>query len=107
MTKYVKEGDSVACVEFGDVDGMEWVKPVDGEQIKRIGEILTGRPRKVEAFGKDIKKAIKWAVKKTKEERGMLIGTGSLYLVGEIHRLRRDDPEFREEEEDDEDDDTL
>jgi len=102
MSKYVKEGDSVACVEFGDVDGMQWVKPIDAEQIKRIGDILTTRHDKVKGFGKDVKGAIKWAVKQTKEEKGMLVGTGSLYLVGEIHRLIRDDPEFNGEEEEDE-----
>jgi folylpolyglutamate synthase len=108
MSQYVKSGDSVACVEFGKVDGMEWVKPIDAEQIKRVAEILTGHPENINAFGPDVKEGIKWAVKQTKEQQGMLVGTGSLYLVGEIHRLLRDDREFNgSDDDDDDDDDTL
>ena len=105
MAKYVKTGDSVACVEFGNVDGMEWVKPIDAAKIRYVANRLTGED--VKTFGKDVKEGIKWAVKQTKEQRGMLVGTGSLYLVGEIHRLLRDDPEFKNEEDEDEDDDML
>jgi len=105
MAKYVKTGDSVACVEFGNVDGMEWVKPIDAAKIRYVANRLTGED--VKTFGKDVKEAIKWAVKQTKERRGMLVGTGSLYLVGEIHRLLRDDSEFKNEEDEDEDDDML
>jgi folylpolyglutamate synthase len=94
LGKLVKNGDSVACVEFGEVDGMSWVKPVEAKEIARYAIEMSGKAERVMNFGRDIRAAIKWAVAETKERRGMLVGTGSLYLVGEVHRLRRDDPEF-------------
>lgn len=94
MRKFVKEGDSVACVEFGPVDGMDWVEPADEEDIAQQARILTGKPEGVKKFGHNLPEAIRWAITETKERRGMLVGTGSLYLVGDIHRLRRDDPQF-------------
>ena len=94
LGKLVKVGDSVACVEFGDVDGMGWVRPVDAKDIATYAEKMTGSSERVVSFNGDLRAAIKWAVKETKQRRGMLVGTGSLYLVGEVHRLRRDDPEF-------------
>jgi dihydrofolate synthase len=94
LGKLVKVGDSVACVEFGDVDGMGWVKPVDAKDIATYAEKMTGSSERVMNFKGDVRAAIKWAVKETKQRRGILVGTGSLYLVGEVHRLRRDDPEF-------------
>jgi folylpolyglutamate synthase len=94
LGKLVKNGDSVACVEFGEVDGMSWVKPIEAKEIARYATEMSGNAERVMNFGQDIRAAINWAVTETKERRGMLVGTGSLYLVGEIHRLKRDDPEF-------------
>jgi folylpolyglutamate synthase len=94
METFVKRGDSVGCVEFGPVDGMDWIAPADEEDIAEHAATLTGRQGMVVKFGRNIPEAIRWAIKETKERRGMLVGTGSLYLVGDIHRLRRDNPQF-------------
>ena len=94
MSKFVREGDSVACVSIGPVDGMEWVEPADVGITAQYARTLTQRSERVMIFGSDIAGAIRWTVKETKERRGMLVGTGSLYLVGDIHRLRRHDLQF-------------
>jgi folylpolyglutamate synthase len=95
LEKLVRLGDSVGCVEFGRVDGMEWVKTVDTEmlleEVLKVAGLTKGR---VKGFGTDLKRAIRWGVQTTKERGGILVGAGSLYLVGEIHRLRRDDVDF-------------
>jgi len=85
------EGDLVACVEFGPVDGMDWVEPVSSEDIFSA---LQGKVEIPKYFKTDIRAAIRWAVSEVKKRNGMLVATGSLYLIGEIHKLRREDPEF-------------
>ena len=89
----VKKGDSVAAVEFGRVDGMEWVKPVESMDVLNVATELTGKKDDV-AFGRSLPAAIRWAVTQTVEQKGILVGTGSLYLVGDVHRLRSKDPDF-------------
>jgi len=84
----------VVCVEFGPVDGMGWVEAVDDRMIADVAKELMARVDRVPLFGRNLGAAIRWAIKETKERKGMLVGTGSLYLVGDIHRLRRDDPQF-------------
>ena len=94
MSKFVQREDSVVCVEFGPVDGMGWVEAVDDRMIADVAKELMARVDRVPLFGRNLGAAIRWAIKETKERKGMLVGTGSLYLVGDIHRLRRDDPQF-------------
>jgi folylpolyglutamate synthase/dihydrofolate synthase len=92
----VRKGDNVACVEFGDVDGMEWVTPVSASLVARDAKVLVGRDGVVAEIV-SLDQAIKWGISKAKESGGMLVCTGSLYLVGEVYRLRRekrDDPDF-------------
>ena len=89
----VKKGDSVATVEFGRVDGMEWVKPVKSMDVLNVATELTGKKDDI-AFGRSLPAAIRWAVTQTVEQKGILVGTGSLYLVGDVHRLRSEDPDF-------------
>ena len=94
MSKIVKKGDSVACVEFGNVEGMGFVRHVNAEDLAEEAKLRTGSPQNVMNFGKDLRGVIRWAVAETKGRKGMLVATGSLYLVGDIHRLRRFDADF-------------
>ena len=93
LSKFVQDGDCLAAVEFGPVDGMPWVRPVDGEEVAREGNVWCQNPAGVKNFGKDLVGAIRWGVQETKARKGMMAATGSLYLVGDIHRLRRQNPD--------------
>ena len=93
LSKFVQEGDYVAAVEFGPVDGMPWVRPVDSREVAREVRLWSQNPLGVIDFGRDLVGAIRWGVQETKTKGGMLAATGSLYLVGGIHRLRRLSPE--------------
>jgi folylpolyglutamate synthase len=92
LSKFVQEGDYVGCVEFGPVDGMPWVHPVDGDEIAKQANLWSQNPEGVVNFGTDLVGAIRWGVRERKAHNGILVGTGSLYLVGDIHRLRRHQP---------------
>jgi folylpolyglutamate synthase len=70
---------------------MEWVRPIESTIVKEEAEALAGEDGRVKDFGNDVVAAIRWGIGETKERGGVLVGTGSLYLAGEIHRLRRDD----------------
>ena len=93
LSKFVQEGDYVGCVEFGPVDGMPWVRPVDGDEIAKQANVWSQNPEGVVNFGTDLVGAIRWGVRERKANNGILVGTGSLYLVGDIHRLRRHQPD--------------
>ena len=55
MSKFVKKGDSVVCVEFGPVDGMGWVEAVDEGMIADVAKVLTdGRIDRVPLFGRNL-----------------------------------------------------
>jgi dihydrofolate synthase len=97
LSKFVEEGDYVACVEFGPVDGMPWVRPVDGNEVATQAKVWSRNIQGVVNFGTDIVAAIRWGVQQTKAKNGMLAGTGSLYLVSDIHRLRRRQTESESE----------
>lgn len=100
MARFIQEGDSVACVEIGPVDGMEWVKPVDPAVIETEARYLTKEyfsegleeTERIMKFGRDLEGAIRWCVRETKAREGVFVATGSLYLVSDIYRLKRDKP---------------
>ncbi|KAF2864019.1 Mur ligase [Piedraia hortae CBS 480.64] len=82
LGKLLKQGDRLLAVEFGDVDGMPWVKPIDGERIVEIASEMG-----VEAvnFKTDILSAIRTACNGVQP----VVVAGSLYLVGDVLRLKR------------------
>ena len=93
MGKFVQPGDCVAAVEFGPVDRMPWVRPVDAEEVAEHANVWCQNPGGVMNFGRDIVSAIRWGIQERRTRRGMLAATGSLYLVGDVHRLRRESPD--------------
>ncbi|KAF2166962.1 hypothetical protein M409DRAFT_54722 [Zasmidium cellare ATCC 36951] len=83
----IREGDSVLAVEFGPVDGMPWVKPMDASAIVSTAEELVPSLRTAKACGSDVHAAVRAAVQES--GNGNLVIAGSLYLVGDVHRLLR------------------
>ncbi|KAF2971317.1 hypothetical protein GQX73_g2282 [Xylaria multiplex] len=83
----LRDGDNVAAVEFGTVDGMPWVKPTKPatifETIDKIG-IKTSAQQDAQD---DVLKALKWASEISRE--GPLVVAGSLYLVSNVLKLLR------------------
>lgn len=89
LSQLLKKRDTVACVEFGNVDGMAWVERVPAKELAEQARALVGDNGEVETFGKNVREAIDWAAGKARDGKGILVGTGSLYLVGHIHRILR------------------
>lgn len=104
MARFIREGDSVAAVEIGRVDGMEWVKPVPADSVVTEARFLTKdylaedmaavEQERITSFGRDLEGALRWCVREAKEREGVFVATGSLYLVSDIYRLKRDKPQL-------------
>ncbi|QIW98233.1 hypothetical protein AMS68_003751 [Peltaster fructicola] len=84
----LKIGDSVCAVEFGPVDGMPWVEPVSAQDVATAAADLVGKQGSVTVYGKDVQAAVKHAFDASDSE--WTVVAGSLYLVGDVHRLLRD-----------------
>jgi folylpolyglutamate synthase len=84
------EGDNVVAVEFGPVDGMPWVEPTPaGELISAVRDVMPGLGTTRDC-GKDLSSALETATKIAEDTHGQkLVIAGSLYLVGDTHRLLR------------------
>ncbi|KKK13907.1 hypothetical protein P175DRAFT_0467269 [Aspergillus ochraceoroseus IBT 24754] len=83
----IRPSDTVATTEFGPVDGMPWVKAADSEELASCVQSIQGISQ-VQAFGKDIPRAIDWASKQA--DGAPLVIAGSLYLVSDVLRLLRE-----------------
>jgi folylpolyglutamate synthase/dihydrofolate synthase len=88
LTHLLTNGDSLAAVEFGSVDGMPWVHSTPSHEIVDAAQGVTSELAATQAFGKDITGALEWAVNKA--EANPIVVTGSLYLVSDVFRLLRD-----------------
>jgi folylpolyglutamate synthase len=89
LQSFVRHYDSVATVEFGPVDGMPWIEPASSEDIANaVRELHPNVP--LQAFGRDIEGAIKWAVQDQRQDAPVVI-CGSLYLVSDVLRRLRDE----------------
>lgn len=75
-------GDRVAVVPFSPVDGMPWVKPQEPASVMEAAKELVGPSGEVVAWT-DLKAALSWA----SHGHSVVIVTGSLYLVADLHRL--------------------
>ncbi|ORY68862.1 Mur ligase [Pseudomassariella vexata] len=79
----LRPGDSVVAVEFGPVDGMPWVQPMESEEIlKQCPVDVTKHDAQ-----KDLAAALDWASKTA--DKSPLVIAGSLYLVSDVLRLLR------------------
>lgn len=87
LRSLVQEQDSILTVEFGPVDGMPWVKPMNASAIVAAAKELVPSLQTARACGSDIHAALRAAAEESQD--GHLIIAGSLYLVGDIHRLLR------------------
>ncbi|KAJ2985317.1 hypothetical protein NUW58_g5599 [Xylaria curta] len=83
----LRDGDKVAAVEFGPVDGMPWVKPMSSatilDSIENIGITVSAR----HDAQTNVIEALDWASKTSCD--GPLVIAGSLYLVSDILKLLR------------------
>ncbi|PGH22924.1 hypothetical protein AJ80_02973 [Polytolypa hystricis UAMH7299] len=95
----IKPGDNVAAVRFGPVDGMPWVRSVKTSDLISAAQSAcdVGQAKK---FGRDILEGLNWAHEVS--AGSPLVIAGSLYLVSDVLRLRRDSPssKTKPEEED-------
>lgn len=84
----LRPGDSVVAVEFGAVDGMPWVKPMQAEAIlKAAAQVDLSSQYNAH---RDIADALACAVKTA--AGGGLVIAGSLYLVSDILKQLRNKP---------------
>ncbi|KAI0386936.1 FolC bifunctional protein [Hypomontagnella monticulosa] len=83
----LRDGDSVAAVEFGPVDQMPWVQPTSSASLldaaSKCGIVLSSQ---FDA-SKNVLSALKWASQTA--GGGPLVVAGSLYLVSDIFKLFR------------------
>lgn len=83
----LRQDDCVTAVEFGPVDGMPWVKPMDAADIlAEAAKAGVDTSRQYNA-GNDISAALRWAAEVA--QGGPLVIAGSLYLVSDVLRLMR------------------
>ncbi|GAB1742437.1 hypothetical protein NU219Hw_g7983t1 [Hortaea werneckii] len=92
LAPLLKGGDRVFVVEFGDVDGMPWVKAMPAAQIVAAVRVLAqerGEIIETRECGSRLLDAIRTAASQA-GDHGPLVIAGSLYLVGDTMRLLRD-----------------
>ncbi|KAI1308509.1 folylpolyglutamate synthase-like protein [Xylaria venustula] len=78
----LRDGDNVATVEFGPVDGMPWVRPTTSATIlQTINDIGISLSAQHDAQA-DVVKGLDWASEISHD--GPLVIAGSLYLVSDI-----------------------
>ncbi|OQO05266.1 hypothetical protein B0A48_09033 [Cryoendolithus antarcticus] len=87
----VKTKDHVLTVEFGEVDGMPWVKAMSAEKVLQAVRQVTNRndteSGQRQSLGADVESGLIAACQAS--NGGPVIIAGSLYLVGDVLRLVR------------------
>ena len=84
----IRPGDRVVCVEFADVEGMPWVRPVRPDTVAQIAG-------QCKASGVDVVADVAAAMRlvsaeregMSENDRGLVVVAGSLYLVADFYRL--------------------
>ncbi|KAL8660036.1 MAG: hypothetical protein Q9226_000114 [Calogaya cf. arnoldii] len=79
--------DNIVAVEFGPVDGMPWVLPVNAESTLEVARSL-GMEGSLENAGKDVLRSLQLAAKTA--SGNPIVICGSLYLISDVLRLLRD-----------------
>jgi folylpolyglutamate synthase/dihydrofolate synthase len=85
----IQPGDTVAAVEFGPVDGMEWKRPTPSLHIKEFLDSQNLLDVKNKDFGRNIRDGLIWSADKTHGTHSVAI-IGSLYLASDVLRMLRD-----------------
>lgn len=87
----LRAGDNVFAVEFGPVDGMPWVQPTPASEVADSARAVAPALGTTHSYGRDIAGALRAASASSKMAAGSnLVIAGSLYLVGDVHRLLRE-----------------
>ncbi|KAK4610064.1 putative dihydrofolate synthetase [Fulvia fulva] len=90
LQQLLQPGDKVCAVEFGPVDGMPWVKPMAVAQITAAAKQVVPELQHAQECGTDVRGALQSAIAAAGDD-GLVVAAGSLYLVGDIHRLQAGD----------------
>lgn len=82
--------DRLLAVEFGPVAGMPWVHPLPSTALVKAAQTLNPAIHAT-AYGTDLPAALRAAFSDAPPDSSPLplVITGSLYLVGDVHRLLR------------------
>ena len=86
LSYLLKDGDGMVAVDFGEVKGMPWVKPMDPAAIIAAAKSIFQLDQ-CESMSHNIRGALQEAVR-IGGQRSIVI-TGSLYLVSDILRLKQ------------------
>ncbi|KAH8198550.1 hypothetical protein TruAng_007282 [Truncatella angustata] len=81
----IQPQDRAAAVEFGPVDGMPWVKPMEAGHV--LNMVQFENPSDLHNSGPDLRDALQWASQVS--NKGPIVIAGSLYLVSDVLRLLR------------------
>jgi folylpolyglutamate synthase/dihydrofolate synthase len=88
LQSVLRQGDCVAAVRFGPVDGMPWVEAMAPEDILDAASTTGIQTTQLYNAGSDLSGALNWAA--TAASGGPIVVAGSLYLVSDLLRLLRD-----------------
>ncbi|EMR10120.1 hypothetical protein PNEG_01399 [Pneumocystis murina B123] len=78
----LKPYDKIHSVEFEPVDGMPWIRPVNSFYIAKIARKYLYKEN-IKQHGTDLLSAIS----SISQDKGLQVICGSLYLIGQVHRL--------------------
>jgi folylpolyglutamate synthase/dihydropteroate synthase len=91
LAKILKPGDKVVTTTFGPVDGMPWVKPMDPKQLLKVAKSVEPTITGVHVPVIGALRALCTAKYMSNQMApwAPIALTGSLYLVGDLHRELR------------------
>ncbi|RYN98670.1 hypothetical protein AA0119_g6825 [Alternaria tenuissima] len=104
LSQILQPGDNVVTTTFGPVDGMPWVKPMDPSRLLDMAKsVEPGIMGLVASEGGPLRALC--TAKYLRDPDRPIVFTGSLYLVGDLHRERRlrpnkvywEDPKFEDD----------
>jgi folylpolyglutamate synthase/dihydrofolate synthase len=84
----LRPGDNVVTTTFGPVDGMPWVKPMDAQELLEVARSVQPQITGTHVPGAGALRAL-CAAKYLASNETPIVLTGSLYLVGHLHRELR------------------
>ena len=87
LAKLLRPGDSLVATDFGMVEGMPWVRPMDPHTIVEAAQHVCSLSQAL-ACGGNVQKSLLEAARSARANP--IVVAGSLYLVSEILRLKRD-----------------